>query len=79
MSPFQLLHGYPVRGPMHVLKEVWAAPFHNSSVVSSYVLKMNDKLDLFPAQIEELIQDALKTFPEGQEGLLTAACGLLAK
>uniref|UniRef100_A0A669EG75 Gypsy retrotransposon integrase-like protein 1 n=1 Tax=Oreochromis niloticus TaxID=8128 RepID=A0A669EG75_ORENI len=45
-SPFQLLYGHAVRGPLDVLKEAWEAPNPRKQCnVLSYVLKMRDKLE----------------------------------
>ncbi|KAK7898417.1 hypothetical protein WMY93_019270 [Mugilogobius chulae] len=45
-SPFQLLYGHVVRGPLDVLKEAWEAPNPEKPCnVLSYVLKMRDKLE----------------------------------
>ncbi|XP_067442125.1 uncharacterized protein [Thunnus thynnus] len=47
-SPFQLLYGHSVRGPMDVLKEAWEGPMPQQQCSElSYVLKMRDKLDQF--------------------------------
>ncbi|KAL3977676.1 G protein-coupled receptor [Sarotherodon galilaeus] len=47
-SPFQLLYGHNVRGPLDVLREAWeeASPEKQCSSLS-YVLKMRDKLEQF--------------------------------
>lgn len=46
VSPFQLLYGHAVRGPLDVLKEAWEAPNPRKQCnVLSYVLKMRDKLE----------------------------------
>lgn len=47
-SPFQLLYGHPVRGPMDVLKEAWEGSMSEQRFSElSYVLKMRDKLEHF--------------------------------
>lgn len=47
-SPFQLLYGHSVRGPLDVLKEAWEGPTSNQGCNElSYVLKMRDKLEQF--------------------------------
>lgn len=45
-SPFELLFGRPVRGPLDVLREAWEGTQQNQPVnIVSYVLRMRDKLD----------------------------------
>lgn len=47
-SPFQLLYGHSVRGPMDVLKDAWEGPTPEQGCSElSYVLKMRDKLEQF--------------------------------
>uniref|UniRef100_A0A3P9LY71 Gypsy retrotransposon integrase-like protein 1 n=1 Tax=Oryzias latipes TaxID=8090 RepID=A0A3P9LY71_ORYLA len=49
-SPFQLMYGHPVRGPLDVLKETWEGPAPQRKCGElSYVLKMRDKLENFQA------------------------------
>ena len=43
-SPFELLYGRAVRGPLDILKESWKEPKKCSDNVVSYVLAMQDKL-----------------------------------
>lgn len=85
-SPFQLLYGHPVRGPLDVLKEAWEESQlqqqqHCSSL--AYVLKMRDKLDeyqelanshLVSAQQRQKVgydkTSRRRSFQEGQKVLL---------
>ena len=44
-SPFELLYGRPVRGPLDTLRESWDANSKSKESVVSYVLSIRDKLD----------------------------------
>lgn len=44
-SPFELLYGRHVRGPLDVMREEWVAKTTASQSVISYVLEMRNKLD----------------------------------
>ena len=54
-SPFELLYGRPVRGPLDVLQEPWEAKTSSSESVVSYVLTIREKL----ANMTELVQQNL--------------------
>ena len=43
-SPFELLYGRPVRGPLDILRESWEASKHSSESIVSYVLSIQEKL-----------------------------------
>ena len=83
-SPFELLYGRQVRGPLDVLKEAWLgdSPQEQMNIVS-YVLKMRDKLeDLSSLAHDNLAQAQIhqktwydrtarsRTFNPGQKVLL---------
>ena len=51
ISPFELLYGRSVRGPLDVLKESWEARKKSSESVVSYFLLMRDRME---AMIEEV-------------------------
>ena len=44
-SPFELLYGRPVRGPLDVLRESWEAHQRSTESVVSYVLHMREKME----------------------------------
>ena len=44
-SPFELVYGRPVRGPLDVLKESWEVGTHSKESVLSYVLAAQERLD----------------------------------
>ena len=83
-SPFDLLYGHHVRGPLDILKEAWEGEQPAKQVgVMSYVLKMRDKLeqltDLAHANIETAQsrqkqgydrRSKQRTFQPGQKVLL---------
>ena len=53
-SPFELLYGRPVRGPLDVLRETWEETTSGNESVVSYVLTMRD------AKMSELVQENLE-------------------
>lgn len=82
-SPFELLFGRQVRGPLDVLKEEWESPQDNRLNVASYVLKMRDHLEKMSALARENLKEAqrrqktwydkkarLRSFVPGQQVLL---------
>ena len=62
-SPFELLYGRPVRGPLDVLKETWEANKKSDESVVSYVLTIQEKL----AKLSELVQQNLKNAQQKQK------------
>ena len=58
LSPFELLYGRTVRGPMAILKELWTEEFDESEVKTSYqyVIDLREKLE----QTLKLVHDELK-------------------
>ena len=54
-SPFELLYGHQVRGPLDILRETWEASPKSSESVVSHVLSMHDKM----AKLQELVHDNL--------------------
>lgn len=55
-SPFELLYGRYVRGPLDLLRESWEADRKSDESVVSYVLPLQEKL----AKMSELAQENLK-------------------
>lgn len=83
-SPFELLFGREVRGPLDILRESWEgdAP-HQSSNIVSYVLRMREKLDHLSSMAHNHLAQAhmrqktwydrtarSRTFSSGQKVLL---------
>ena len=46
-SPFELLYGWPVRGPMQILKQLWSKEIEDPEVRSTYqyVLELRERLE----------------------------------
>ena len=56
LSPFELLYGGSVRGPLDILKECWETPTKSSENIISYVLDMREKLE----EMSELARENLQ-------------------
>ena len=54
-SPFELMYGRQVRGPLDILKETWETSKKSSESVISYVLSMQEKL----SEMSELARENL--------------------
>ena len=52
-SPFELLYGRPVRGPLDVLKESWVTSQRSDESVVSHVLSMRSKLEKMTELVKE--------------------------
>ena len=57
-SPFELLYGRPVRGPLDILRESWEASKHSSESIVSYVLSIQEKLVKMSALAQENLAKA---------------------
>eukprot|EP00731_Ephydatia_muelleri_P033526 Em0031g34a len=62
-SPFELLYGRAVRGPLDTLKESWKEPTKCGDNVVSYVLAMQDKL----ATMAEMVKGNLERAQQKQK------------
>ena len=62
-SPFELLYGRAVRGPLDILKESWKEPNKCGDNVVSYVLAMQDKL----ATMAEMVKGNLERAQQKQK------------
>ena len=49
-SPFELLYGFPVQGPLDLLKKSWESIPPAPQGVLSYVLQMRDRLEQYRAE-----------------------------
>lgn len=59
-SPFELLYGRQVRGPLDILKEEWESKSPERQNIASYVLKMRDQLERMSTLARENITEAQK-------------------
>ena len=59
-SPFQLVYGRQVRGPLDVLKEEWKASKRASESVVSYVLEVHEKLEKMSVIVRQNLETAQK-------------------
>ena len=52
-SPFELMFGRPIRGPLDILRETWVARKQSSESVVSYLLAMREKFERMKDIVEE--------------------------
>ena len=57
-SPFELLYGREVRGPLDVIKETWVAKSNSNDSVISHILAMRDKMDLMTKVVHDSLEEA---------------------
>ena len=57
-SPFELVYGRQVRGPLDVLKESWVAGESAQYSIASYILQMRDKLEKMRHLAHEHLREA---------------------
>ena len=62
-SPFELLYGRQVRGPLDILRESWTAGRKSSESIVSYVILMQERL----SKLQELIRTNLEHAQESQK------------
>ena len=68
-SPFELLYGRQVRGPLDIIKETWEASHKSSKSVVSYVLGIQERL----TKLRELIRENFKRGPEKTEDMVRSS------
>ena len=61
-SPFELLYGRTVRGPLDILRETWEATEGVDQSVVSYILSIREKI----AQMTEIVPKNLRSKREAQ-------------
>ena len=59
-SPFELLYGRQVRGPLDVLRETWESSSKSNKSVVSYVINMREKMDRMTELVQENLAKAQK-------------------
>ena len=57
-SPFELLYGREVRGPLDVIKETWVAKESSKDDVVSHILAMRDKMEMMTKVVHENLKEA---------------------
>ena len=62
-SPFELVYGWPVRGPLDVLKEAWEAKEDTEERVVSSVLTTQERLQ----KMKKLVADNLEKAQQEQK------------
>ena len=60
-SPFELVYGHHVRGPLDILKHSWEASKKSTDSVVSYVLTIQERLSKLRELVTENLEDARKT------------------
>ena len=63
-SPFELLYGRNVRGPLDILKESWEASRKSTESVVSYVLMIQERLAKLRDSVQENLKNAQATQKE---------------
>ena len=63
-SPFELLYGWPVRGPLDVLREEWESSKRSSESVVSYVLLVRERLSKDDRACPEKLEQGTATAEE---------------
>uniref|UniRef100_A0A674PL68 Integrase catalytic domain-containing protein n=1 Tax=Takifugu rubripes TaxID=31033 RepID=A0A674PL68_TAKRU len=57
-SPFELLYGHQVQGPLDVLRETWEGETPRQTDIISYVLKMRERLTAVTAMAQDDLRQA---------------------
>ena len=88
-SPFELLYGRSVRGPLDILRESWEAQEQSEESVVSYVIATQEKLKTMAELVKENLEKAqksqkawsarLREFAAGDPLLPTSTSKLLAQ
>ena len=82
-SPFELLYGWPVRGPLSIVKDSWVDGNNDEESVVEYVLRMRSRLSQCVEEAHKQLEDSQKkmkiwydekargkSFEEGEEVLI---------
>ena len=57
-SPFELVYGRKVRGPLDIVKEAWKARKRSTESVVSYVMDMHEKLSKMSELVKKNLEDS---------------------
>ena len=57
-SPFELLYGKTVRGPLDIIKESWECEQNSSENVITYVMSMSEKIEAMMEIVQENLKNA---------------------
>ena len=60
-SPFELMYGWKVRGPLDVMKEVWSGSVSGPQNVVSHVVKMRERLASMTDLVRENMEEAQRS------------------
>ena len=60
-SPFELVYGHRIRGPLDILKETWEASKRSTESVVSYVLTIQERLARLRDVVHENLENAQAT------------------
>ena len=60
-SPFELLYGRTVRGPLDILRESWVADESSNESVVSHILSMLEKMERMIEVVKENLSSAQET------------------
>ena len=63
-SPFELIYGWPVRGPVHVLRELWTKDIEDTQVCTTYqyVLDLRERLESTVSLEQQNLQNMSKKY-----------------
>ena len=67
-SPFEMLYGRDIRGPLDVLRESWEADERSDPNIVSYVLLMRDRLEKMSEEAQEILQERVAVRKRGTIG-----------
>ena len=60
-SPFELLYGRQVRGPLDLLRDAWESPKSTTTDILTYVMAMREKMEEMSSLVRDNLQDAQDT------------------
>ena len=59
-SPFEILYGREVRGPLDILKEEWEASERSNESVVSHILRIRERMEMVQELVQENVKEAQK-------------------